>query len=481
MTALQFLGNFTRILFALIVAFVGLPSAMVSAELHTVSAVGEYTMSDYEEPQIAEQRALDYARRNAAEQAGVYIESYTKTKNMQISEDEVNAIASSKINVISKNVSRELDAENNIRIRIGITATVDTVDVDEVLAQNSNEHELFVEKYKAIQKAALEQDKKISVIKQKLSLIPVVDINYDEQFEQQRADREFMSLENTKLADREKNIKKKIDLLDKAIRLNPKNSMAYIMLAKAHAEWGKEIKESSTDDPNREKSLIYVVSSKAFIAEILNPERRIYHEGSGGFEILMQLGCSNDVEFDYLRNKYYTFLSRGIKRFKRDVFLYFDRAELFSYEKDGSQHPTEVAFIMNYGRRYILADYFTSGKTFNEQQIKDYTSTLDVAEDWELAETFCIPHMALSSLIVHGRNGGQGIDWPHILNLFDKAIERNPRRIGLYLNKAEIYRLLNNKQGWIDAYQKIINLNLEPSYNNDFLKMIQEIKNSVAD
>ncbi len=45
----------------------------------TFSANGEYLMSDYNTPEIAELRALDYARRNAAEQARIYLESYLRS------------------------------------------------------------------------------------------------------------------------------------------------------------------------------------------------------------------------------------------------------------------------------------------------------------------------------------------------------------------------------------------------------------------
>lgn len=63
-----------------------------SAAVQTFHAKGEYTMSDYETPSVAEERAFAYAKRSAAEQAGVYVASYTKSTGAQISEDRVNNV-----------------------------------------------------------------------------------------------------------------------------------------------------------------------------------------------------------------------------------------------------------------------------------------------------------------------------------------------------------------------------------------------------
>ena len=50
-----------------------------SAEVKDFHGTGEYTMSKYETPAVAEERAVQEAERDALEQAGVYVESYTKS------------------------------------------------------------------------------------------------------------------------------------------------------------------------------------------------------------------------------------------------------------------------------------------------------------------------------------------------------------------------------------------------------------------
>jgi len=55
---------------------------------------GAYNMGDGETPSAAESRALLNAKRIALEQAGTYVESYTKVKNMQVTEDEIHVLTS---------------------------------------------------------------------------------------------------------------------------------------------------------------------------------------------------------------------------------------------------------------------------------------------------------------------------------------------------------------------------------------------------
>lgn len=63
-------------------------------------------MSDYDTPEIAEEIALDFAKQNAAEQAGIYLETYSRTKDFQLEQNEINTVASSKVEVLTKNITR---------------------------------------------------------------------------------------------------------------------------------------------------------------------------------------------------------------------------------------------------------------------------------------------------------------------------------------------------------------------------------------
>src|SRR3989338_8149258 len=59
------------------------------AEVKEIISEGTYNMGDGETPSVAESRALLQAKRLALEQAGTYVESYTKVENLQLTKDEL--------------------------------------------------------------------------------------------------------------------------------------------------------------------------------------------------------------------------------------------------------------------------------------------------------------------------------------------------------------------------------------------------------
>src|SRR4030065_527781 len=86
-------GTMNNILKLLLLFFFLLPS-ICFAEVKEIISEGTYNMGDGETPTIAESRALLQAKRIAVEQAGTYVESYTKVKNLQLTEDEIKVLAS---------------------------------------------------------------------------------------------------------------------------------------------------------------------------------------------------------------------------------------------------------------------------------------------------------------------------------------------------------------------------------------------------
>ena len=60
------------------------PGAMAGAAPQRIEATGVYIMGDNDSPKIARDAARQEAMRVAVEKAGVYVESYSRTKNMQL-------------------------------------------------------------------------------------------------------------------------------------------------------------------------------------------------------------------------------------------------------------------------------------------------------------------------------------------------------------------------------------------------------------
>ena len=99
-----------------------------AAEL--IQASGTYIMDSRldETPASATARAREDAKRRAAQQAGVYVESYTKVANLMLEESEVQTIAASVLKIQDEKTSITVMEENLLKFTVEITALVDDTD-----------------------------------------------------------------------------------------------------------------------------------------------------------------------------------------------------------------------------------------------------------------------------------------------------------------------------------------------------------------
>lgn len=158
-----------KLLLALVMALCIMPAA--SAAPQVITATGEYTMGDNDSPKIARDAARQEAMRQASEQAGVYVESYSRTQNMQLTEDDVKVISASVLRVLDEQATPTL-ADGVWRYTVTIRAEVDTdsIDLQALMAKRSElerlqqerdelkrQNEELLEKYKASQGQEKEQ------------------------------------------------------------------------------------------------------------------------------------------------------------------------------------------------------------------------------------------------------------------------------------------------------------------------------------
>ncbi len=118
--------------------FVG--SGVAFAEKQTIEAEGVYIMGDGpdESQSVAKGRARVEAQRAAAEKAGVLVQSISKVKNKEITQDEVNTISSQVLRIQSEKFTPEVMGET-IRYVCHIVAIVDSDNVLKQLSQDGNE------------------------------------------------------------------------------------------------------------------------------------------------------------------------------------------------------------------------------------------------------------------------------------------------------------------------------------------------------
>ena len=107
------------------------PGGMSPAEAapQVIEATGVYIMGDNDSPKIARDAARQEAMRAAVEKAGVYVESYSRTKNMQLTEDDVKMISGAVLKVIKEDSVPELSGKT-WKYTVNLTAEVDTDNID---------------------------------------------------------------------------------------------------------------------------------------------------------------------------------------------------------------------------------------------------------------------------------------------------------------------------------------------------------------
>ncbi len=139
------------------------------AETKVLTAEATYTMGDGETPSFAEAMALQKAKQMALEQAGTYVESYTKVQNYQLTADEIQTIAGGVLQVEVLEKKRELIGDG-LRHYVKIKATVTTDKIAD-LAQRIKGKSV-AEEYKQLQEEYVRLNKEIETWKQLIAKTP---------------------------------------------------------------------------------------------------------------------------------------------------------------------------------------------------------------------------------------------------------------------------------------------------------------------
>lgn len=208
-----------------------------AAEIKTYEGSDEYVMSEFETIDIAKQRAKQKAERNAQEQAGVYISSYSRMKDLELVEDEVVSITCGIMSIVDvKYDVKSLDDVNGFVIRATVKANIETDDVNKWLERGSQEKSAIVNQNKELQAAIAAQDKQISKLKAQIKRLTaegkLSGKREREEITQAVNAEDKVFQANLKLEEAQRNFynhnfDKVIRLCDEAIQLNPNSASAY--------------------------------------------------------------------------------------------------------------------------------------------------------------------------------------------------------------------------------------------------------------
>lgn len=104
-------------------------AAAGEASPQRITATGVYVMGENDSPRIAKDAARQEAMRIAVEKAGVYVESYSRSENMTLTEDDVRVLSGAVLKVTSEKDVPEL-LGNVWRYTVTLTAEIDPDKMD---------------------------------------------------------------------------------------------------------------------------------------------------------------------------------------------------------------------------------------------------------------------------------------------------------------------------------------------------------------
>lgn len=137
-----------------------LSAPVALARTQTIQATGVYQMGENDSIAAAKENARKDAMRNAAEQAGVYVRSYSKTKNLRLTDDQVEIISIQTMQV--KDCRYTQDYRNNtLVIQASIEATIDDADFQKRIDANDKIQSLQAQLAQEKEKNREEQNRRM--------------------------------------------------------------------------------------------------------------------------------------------------------------------------------------------------------------------------------------------------------------------------------------------------------------------------------
>ena len=139
------------------------------ADAKTLTADASYIMGDGETPDFAEARALQKAKQTALEEAGTYVQSYTKVQNFDLTTEEIQTIAGGVLQVEVLEKTRSLVADG-LRFYTKIKATVTTDKMEELARRIKGKND--AEEYTQLQAEYAKLNQELEDWKQRAAKTP---------------------------------------------------------------------------------------------------------------------------------------------------------------------------------------------------------------------------------------------------------------------------------------------------------------------
>ena len=398
-----------KLLIAALIAGSMMFAPIASASVETYTGKGEYVMSNFETPDIAQQRAQKYAERDAQEQAGVFIRSRSKVENFHLTEDEIITMSAGIVKILNVDIQPVVIDEHNFKFIATVTVNINNDEINRWLAKEAQERFELVEQNKELRRKIEEQDKEIASLKKQSGTSTNEQDRSTLEKKFRQADDAFLAIEKLREGNRLTDHNEALAAYSEAIRLDPNYAMAYNNRGYTYTEL-KQYDRAMTDlnraielDPKND--LAYNNRGRVFA------RRRQYDQAIADYNKAIELNPNYAKAYN---NRGYVY--DDLKQYERAIADYTKAIEL------------NPSFAMAYNNRGFT---FIGMKNF-ERAILDFDKALEIKPDFDWA------YNNRGNAYYHLKQ------YDKALSDYSRAIECNPNYAKAYNNRGMIYKLLGD-------------------------------------
>lgn len=406
-------------------SFVAMPNlyetssmAIINAETRLYIGTAEDYASPIESQEVAKLRAKEKAIQQAREQAGVVLQSYSKTIGAVLTDNEVSTITSNTYEIIGEPVyEREIkqvtDSSIVIIWRATVNVNVDDSEIRNWLKLSAKDKETYIKRSNDIQVAISENEKKVDALRSEVS-------NATTEEEQNRLKEAFAEIDkdflyNQKMAEAEAfgyrlKVDEELRAYSEAIQLDPSNALGYYRRGMAYCGKAVGIKYDMYYTQNSKQTFkdCYDLAMSDFTNALqINPNYSDVYAGRGLYQMIFDknqqalsdlnkaIQIDNNLSAYLSRANYYHHNEkndlRALEDINRAIELYPDESSCYitrgNYRMDKEDYYGAIEDF-NYAIQLCpdSACYFSRGTAFYEMKsyekaVADFTKCIEIDPD----------------------------------------------------------------------------------------------------
>ena len=397
---------------AAIILFAGIflaTAAVVGAKIQMYTATGEDYANEVESQDIAKLRARDKAIKKATKQAGVYLKTYSRSVNSELTDDEIIAITSNSWQLVgepkySRTVKQISDETSIIVWTATVEVNVDDSELQNWIKRDAKEKSTIINQTRKAQKVSDENERIIEDLREKYNRATSQAEKDSLRKQMNDADRDFLANQKHVAGIKlyyANDFNGAIKLYNEALQLNPNNADVYIDRGNAYFDLGQY--ERAIQDYNK------TIKLRSDYSEAYNNRARAYEE----------LGQYNRAFQDY---------TKAIELNPNYALCYYNRGLASLYQQQYRRAIPDFTKVI---------------------ELESKPDKIDNSATYGLADVYNNRGVAYKNLE----------QYENALKDYNKAIELNPNQADAYLNRAVLFIMAGNYNQALADLNKTLQIN----------------------